>query len=107
MINALFLLFSFLFNLVFLISNFDVRYDGAYLSCAYVPCTVKFTTFIDELVGKNKSVFSKPMVVRSYLKLQKNYHLIDQKMFFCNSRFNFHLDIYKVFKETVSFSFAY
>ena len=59
MINALFLLFSFLFNLVFLISNFDVRYDGAYLSCAYVPCTVKFTTFIDELVGKNKSVFSK------------------------------------------------
>ena len=46
-------------------------------------------------------------IVRSYLKLQKNYHLIDQKMFFCNSPFNFHLDIYEVFKETVSFSFTY
>ena len=53
MMNATicFLLICFLF---FLISIFDVRrYNGAYLSCAYVPRKMKFTKFIDESVEKN------------------------------------------------------
>ena len=58
MANVLFLFFTYLL-LVFYISNFDVTYNAAYLSSAYVPRTIKFTTFIDESLGKNKSVFSK------------------------------------------------
>ena len=58
MANVLFLFFTYLL-LVFYISNVDVTYNAAYLSSAYVPRTIKFTTFIDESLGKNKSVFSK------------------------------------------------
>ena len=46
--------------LVFLIPIFDaIRYNSAYLSCAYAPRTIKFTTPIDESIGKNKSISSK------------------------------------------------
>ena len=58
MVNVLFLFFTHLL-LVFSISNFDFTYNGAFLSSAYVPRTIKFTTFIDESVGKNKLDFSK------------------------------------------------
>ena len=48
------------YNLVFAIYVFDDRrYDGAYLSCAYVPHSIKFTEFIDESVEKIKSISSK------------------------------------------------
>ena len=55
----LFLFYTHLLK-VLLISIFDVRrYHVAYLSCAYLPRTMKFTTVIDELVGKNESIPSK------------------------------------------------
>ena len=60
MTNATFCFFTHLL-FIFLISIFDVeRFNDAYLSCTYVPRTVKFTTFIDESVGKYKSISSKP-----------------------------------------------
>ena len=47
------------FHVVFLMSNFDVRrYNGSYLSCSYASRAMKFTTFIDELVEKDKSIFN-------------------------------------------------
>ena len=59
MINATILFFTH-FLLVFVMSEFDVtRHNGSYLSCCYAPCPMKFTTFIDESVGKNKSISSK------------------------------------------------
>ena len=40
-------------------SNFDVRrYNGSYLSCSYASRAMKFTTFIEELVEKDKSIFN-------------------------------------------------
>ena len=33
--------------------------NGAYFSCAYAPRTIKFATFIDHSVEKNKSIYSK------------------------------------------------
>ena len=59
MINAtISCIYSFSFT-PFLISIFDVRrYSGAYLGCAYVPRLMKLTTFMDELVEKNKSISS-------------------------------------------------
>ena len=47
----LFLLFTHLFLAFF-------NFNGAYLSCAYVPRLVKFTTFMDESVEENKSISS-------------------------------------------------
>ena len=42
---------------VFQISFFDIRrYNTAYWICPYVLRPMKFTTFIDESVEKNKSV---------------------------------------------------
>ena len=59
---------------VFFISIFDVsRFNGSQLSCAYVPLTIIFTMFIDESVGKNKSISSKHGIMRHYLKLQEKY----------------------------------
>ena len=56
MVNANTCFFNHLI-VVFLISIFEVRRcNSAYLSCVYVPRLVKFTTFIDESVGKNKLV---------------------------------------------------
>ena len=52
------------FHLIFLLADFIVRrYNGSYLSCCYPPpsnpcCPMKFTTFIDESAGKNKSISS-------------------------------------------------
>ena len=59
MINAtIYFIASFAFSL-FLISIFDVRrYNGEYLSRAYVPHLMKFTSFMDESVEKNKSTSS-------------------------------------------------
>ena len=58
MINATICFFTY-FLLVFLMSNFDVkRYNGLYLSCCYAPRPIKFTFFIDESVGKSKSISS-------------------------------------------------
>ena len=46
------------FHVVFLMSDFDVRrYNGSYLSCSYASHAMKFTTFIEELVEKNKINF--------------------------------------------------
>ena len=79
MINATFCFFTHLL-FVFLISIFDIkRFNDAYLSCTYVPRTVKFTTFIDESVGKNKLISSKP-AGHKILRLFK-------KDFFCNYPF--------------------
>ena len=45
--------------LVFSILLFDVRrYNSTYLSCAYVPCPVKFTMFTEESVRKSKWISS-------------------------------------------------
>ena len=52
--------------IIFLISIFHVRrYDGEYLSCAYVPCTMKFTTFIDESVAKKQINFQHTRGIRN------------------------------------------
>ena len=76
MINAMINTRFFLF---FLMSNFDVRrYNGSYLSCWYGPRPLKFTTFVDESVEKNKSISSidwgfkiLPKIVRKRLVEQK------------------------------------
>ena len=58
--------------LVFLISIFDVRrYNGAYLSCAYVSRPMKFTTFIDKSQEKINQFPAYTGAIRSYLKLQE------------------------------------
>ena len=37
---------------------FDTRtYDGAYLSCVYVPRAMKFIAFIDESIEESKSTW--------------------------------------------------
>ena len=60
MINASICLFT------LLLSIFHVRrYDGEYLSCADVPCTMKFTTFIDESVGKKQINFQHTRGIRN------------------------------------------
>ena len=52
MLNATICIF-YAFAFMFLTSIFDLRrYNDA-----YVPGTMKFTTFIDELVGKNINLF--------------------------------------------------
>ena len=43
----------------------------AYLGCTYVPRTMKFTTFIDELVRKKNQFLANAGVIRSHLKLQE------------------------------------
>ena len=63
-------LFLLLVYFYFFNFSFDVRrYNDAYLSCAYVPRSMEFTTFIDESVRKNKSISSSHWVIRFYLKL--------------------------------------
>ena len=70
----LFILFTHLL-LVFLVLIFDVRKpNGAFVSCAYIPCTMKFNAIIYKSVEKNKPVPSKhggykilPWIVREGL----------------------------------------
>ena len=98
MVNVLFLFFTHLL-LVFSISNFDFTYNGAFLSSAYVTRTIKFTTFIDESVGKNKLVFSKhggSKVLPDILRKR----LLDwaQKKKICNYPFKFYVNIIQSFQ---------
>ena len=100
-----FLFYSFHFR-VFFISIFDVsRFNGSQLSCAYVPLTIIFTMFIDESVGKNKSISSKHGIMRHYLKLQEKYS--GKNRVFFNYPFRFTRILCKVFQETSLFSFAF
>ena len=53
---------------------FDTRrYDGAYMSCVYVPRAMKFIAFIDESIEESKSTWQKKKRLLSVLVLDK-YH---------------------------------
>ena len=65
MINATISFFFTHLLLVSLISIFDfTRYNGAYMSCGYVSRLMKFTTFMNESVGKNKLTLAHTRVIR-------------------------------------------
>ena len=81
MINATICFFSHLL-LVFLMPDFYVRrYDGTYLSWAYIPRQMKFTMSIDESVEKNKPISSKHRGFKILLKLTRK-RLFEQEYIF-------------------------
>ena len=77
--------YLFVFTYLFLVLFFDIRkYNSAYLSCAYVPRPIKFTTFINESVGKNKSISS---THGGTLSSKKKTVCVKIYIFFCNYPF--------------------